>query len=511
MQHGLFGRTDKPSQVASILEQCHELHIRWAALDDHSIPAPFASRLPSGLHIFFTPLKAGEEVNLCPLIHQLFGSELKCDSTTESFTRPSQLSETFSSSASYQYYHVLPSLENFNRYLQANACRTDLKTRIACENEAEFATYAASVDIDFDAISHTVDLSALWSADKDALFQRPGSGITDRAVVKYRENHRVEVGVLQNEPVKEVEELSLGGYLAVLGEHEKPSMLSPLITIYESFKTADNLLQSTGATMFSFPSRHHPLPAPTSQKLSFAATFQQPTGLHPKLDLTFPANSLTPPQPSCALHAYLTLPSALFIDRYQFSDPLSLSSQSLIALRALSGSQDLEAPDWVIPAWGSAALFELAHPKVPTDADETSTWTATIPTHLRYVKPSNASSSSESQSTLSIPAPVVFWACNADEGAKFNVNPFDRVNLGYDGLFGTKTMFYHVPPAPAMAEVGSGHGLMLDLNVPVLDSKFAGWVPMATLAVVLAGFGWVVLKLVGGGGAKKEAEAKKKQ
>jgi hypothetical protein len=261
--------------------------------------------------------------------------------------------------------------------------------------------------------------------------------------------------------------------------------------------------------MFSFPSRHHPLPA-ASSKLSFAATFQQPTGLHPKLDLTFPANALTPPQPSCALHAYMTLPSALFVDRYQFSDKLFLESQNLVALRALSGEQDLEAPDWVINSWGSAALFELAHPKLSKGAD-VSTWTATIPTHLRYVKPSNASSASEA--TLSIPAPVVFWACNADEGTKFKVNPFDRENLGYDGLFGTKTMFYHVPPAPAMAEAGSENGLLLDLNVPVLDSRFAGWVPMATLAVVLAGFTWVVWKLASGGagGAAASKEAKKKQ
>jgi hypothetical protein len=253
--------------------------------------------------------------------------------------------------------------------------------------------------------------------------------------------------------------------------------------------------------MFSFPSRHHPLPA-ASSKLSFAANFQQPTGLHPKLDLTFPANALTPPQPSCALHAYMTLPSALFVDQYQFSDKLFLESQNLVALRALSGEQDLEAPDWVIKSWGSAALFELAHPGVSQSAD-VSTWTATIPTHLRYVKPSNVSS----DSTLSIPAPVVFWACNADEGTKFKVNPFDRENLGYDGLFGTKTMFYHVPPAPAMAEAGS------DLKVPVLDSKFAGWVPMATLAVVLAGFTWVIWKLAGGGGgaASAKREVKKKQ
>jgi hypothetical protein len=266
----------------------------------------------------------------------------------------------------------------------------------------------------------------------------------------------------------------------------------------------DHLLD-LGATMFSFPSRHHPLPAADS-KLSFAADFQHPTGLHPKLDLTFPANALTPPQPSCALHAYMTLPSALFIDRYQFSDELFLESQNLVALRALSGAQDLEAPDWVINSWGSAALFELAHPRVSKGAD-VFTWTATIPTHLRYVKPSNVSS----ESTLSVPVPVVFWACNADEGTKFKVNPFDRENLGYDGLFGTKTMFYHVPPAPAMAEAGSENGLLLDLNVPVLDSRFAGWVPMATLAVVLAGFTWVIWKLAGSGGSAATKEVKKKQ
>jgi hypothetical protein len=165
-------------------------------------------------------------VNLCPLLQKLFGAELKCSSTTESFTRPSQVSETFSSSASYQYFQILPSLSHFNQYLQANAWHTDLKARIACENEAEFATYAASLDVDYDAISHAVGLSAAWSADADALVKRPGSGITDRVVVQFRENHRVEVGVLQSEKADEVEELSLGGYLAVLGEHDKPSMFS---------------------------------------------------------------------------------------------------------------------------------------------------------------------------------------------------------------------------------------------------------------------------------------------
>lgn len=262
--------------------------------------------------------------------------------------------------------------------------------------------------------------------------------------------------------------------------------------------------------MFSFPSRHHPLPAADSRQ-SFAAAFQHPTGLHPKLDLTFPADSLKPPQPSCALHAYLTLPSSLFIDRYQFSDELFLQSQNLVALRALSGEQDLEAPDWVVKSWGSAALFELSHPASSDVGSEM--WTATIPTHLRYVQPDNSTSSSHAE--VQLPAPVVFWACNADEGTKFKTNPFDRENLGYDGLFGTKTMFYHILPAPVMGgeNVGGENGLLLSLNVPVLDSKVAGWVPMATMAVVLAGFTWVMWKLLGGGGKAeiKNVQGKKKE
>lgn len=205
-----------------MLEQCHEVRIRWAAPADHAIPAPFVSRVPSGLHVFFTPHKSGEEVNICPLIQTLFGKELKCHSTLESFSRPPLRSETFASAASYQYFHVLPDLSVFREYLHDNACRSDLKARLACEDEAQFAEYAASVDIDFDTISRAVNIAATWSADVDS-GERPGSGITNRAIVKFRENHRYEVGILQSEKADEIEELSLGGYLAVLGENDSPS------------------------------------------------------------------------------------------------------------------------------------------------------------------------------------------------------------------------------------------------------------------------------------------------
>lgn len=71
-------------------------------------------------------------------------------------------------------------------------------------------------------------------------------------------------------------------------------------------------------------------------------------------------------------------------------------------------------------------------------------------------------------------------------------------------------MFYHVPPAPVEVEIENG--LLLNLDVPVLNEAGAGWVSMATMAVVLAGFTWVVWKLVGGGGVKEmKKEVKKKE
>ena len=85
-----------------------------------------------------------------------------------------------------------------------------------------------------------------------------------------------------------------------------------------------------------------------------------------------------------------------------------------------------------------------------------------------------------------------------------NVNPFDRVNLGYDGLFGPRTMFYHLQPSAVGGGSGGGEGsLVEEVPVPVLDTRRAGWAEEGTVAVVLVGVLWVCWKLVGvlrGGG-----------
>lgn len=208
-----------------------------------------------------------------------------------------------------------------------------------------------------------------------------------------------------------------------------------------------------------------------------------------------------PPDATCALHTYLTLPSTVFADKYQLSttDSLFLNSHHLVALRSVSGETDLEAPDWVVPRWGSNLLLELATPESAAGGDD---WNVTIPLHLRYLEPSETGYRS-----TSVPWPIVFWACTAEDGTRMGVNPFDRVNLGWDGLFGPCTMFFQLHPSTAseaLASVAGSHQsrLVEDIQVPVLQTSLEGasgsrarQIELGTVVVVVLGFVWVLWKL----------------
>lgn len=243
--------------------------------------------------------------------------------------------------------------------------------------------------------------------------------------------------------------------------------------------------------MFSFPSRHHRLPSDASYSVSFS----KPTGLHPTMSITMQPPSLQrPPAPedaTCALHTYLTLPSSVFGDQYQLGtkDPLFLQSHNLAALRAHAGEMDLEAPHWAVQSWGSTWLFELATPIANDGADALGNRTATIPLHLRYLPPSETG-----YRTTQVPWPVVFWACTAEDGTKMGVNPFDRTNLGWDGLFGPRTMFYQLHPE-------SGR-LVEEIEVPVLKLRngeglfTAQMIELGTSLVILLGFLWVLWRVI---------------
>lgn len=279
----------------------------------------------------------------------------------------------------------------------------------------------------------------------------------------------------------EPHEIGMAGGLTVLGEHTKPS-----------------------SVLFNLPARHrlHEDSSPSS----FSAKFLEPTGLHPTLQLRF--NSAKPPVDDayCAVHAHLTLPKAIFADRYQLADDLFLKSKNLTALRYSSSPVDLEAPAYATKPWGSGVLLELAPPSTEGKNDE---WTAEIPLHLRYLEPVAGG-----YTDVEVPYPAVFWACSSEEGTKFPSSPFERVNLGYDALFGPRTVFWHVEPLPTAGDAAGR--LMSTVRVPVLETGQANWVRVGTAAAVVVGFTWVLWKLMAafsksGYSKEKKVDEKKKQ
>lgn len=71
-----------------------------------------------------------------------------------------------------------------------------------------------------------------------------------------------------------------------------------------------------------------------------------------------------------------------------------------------------------------------------------------------------------------------------------SASPFDRVNMGYEGLFGPKTMFYHLQPQSV-----TGKTLVETVQIPVLDLDWGSTVEAGTLGVVFLGCIWILGKL----------------
>ncbi|KAF2275203.1 protein pbn1 [Westerdykella ornata] len=465
--------SELPSELRKAFEQWHELHIRWASETPYSAPPPFTSRVSPGLHVFFTPQEDKSEGPICALLREVFGQEISCDDPQEAFTKLPILSERFSVSASSQFYAYVRSSAHFAQYVAERICPP---SSTPCKAAAASLNWASYIDIDYDAISHAIILNAFWA-------RAPRSSGWSETTHLPGGQDTIEIGVLNHETNPDPEDIAFSGFLTVLGQDTKPK-----------------------PTRFQTPTRHYPLPA-THSKQTYTTSFQHPTGLHPTLIITLPTRHLQPPAETCKLHTYLTLPSYLFLDRYPFrDDPVFLSAHNIAGLRSLSGATDLEAPDWVIGAWGSAALFEIAIP--PSNKKQNTHLNVTIPLHLRYLPAQNAS-----HTRVPVPWPIVFWACNAEEGTKMSSNPFDRRHLGFEGLFGVRTRFVHVPPA--ISSGGDGNGKLVEwIDVPVLDLRGARWVEVGTVgAVVLAFLGicWVLFWGGSGKATRSVAREKKKQ
>lgn len=145
-------------------------------------------------------------------------------------------SERFASSATLQYYQLLPSLRSLRTYIEQVACpiytgkpggqrHSDASAPArTCYEVAEALDDAQQLDIDYDAIGHALTMRILRGPPKH------GGGWSGRIEVPLSARGdpaaSVEVGVLspQEATTDEFPEtMSLGGWLTVVGEDDKAS------------------------------------------------------------------------------------------------------------------------------------------------------------------------------------------------------------------------------------------------------------------------------------------------
>jgi hypothetical protein len=125
----------------------------------------------------------------------------------------------FSNSAVFQYYTLLPSLTPVTTQLQGTnwLCPSSSPSCLARLDEFSSASY---IDIDYKAISQDLVLTGFWSEGlKPGGWNEEIRGSTD--------HETIEVGILANEKPTELEEISLGGFLTIVGEDYKASMNIP--------------------------------------------------------------------------------------------------------------------------------------------------------------------------------------------------------------------------------------------------------------------------------------------
>ncbi|KAM0284407.1 hypothetical protein ACHAQH_001983 [Verticillium albo-atrum] len=452
-QHGLKGpnlqavREDRftwafdeiPDAFKELAQNSEALHIRWVSSAAYGTVSPLISRMSPGLHVFYTPAKGQSIIGdtLCSAKKRVFGGENDeyCQDNDHFIKRSTNShADTVADAVELQYFELIKDITPFVDFITQHCASSDA----ACKSRAGTLSTAATIDISWDTTSESLKVTAQWPHGSHPLSVASTPG------------HRTEIGILGLDPSAQAEahELGISGALTVLDTGKGPSPV-----------------------MFAFPARHRQSDA------SFTSGFVSPTGLHPTLQLSFSGSQ--PPvedEGSCTLNAYFTLPKTIFADRYQLSDDLFLASKNLTTLRHSTSPVDLEAPAYATKVWGSNVLLELAPPA------NAKTWTAEVPLHLRYLAPNT-----EGYADISVPYPAVFWACGAGEGVEFPSTPFERANLGYDALFGSKTVFWHVEPKARV-----GDRLLSDVRVPVLDVDDAPWVRAGTAGAVVLGFGWVL-------------------
>ena len=126
----------------------------------------------------------------------------------------------FSNVAAFQYYKLLPSPAPVIDQLKSSnwLCPSSSPS---CTGHLDRFSSATYLDIDYNAISRDLTLSGFWS-------ESPKSRVWNEVITRLNDHEKIEVGILANEKPTEPEEISLGGFLTVVGEDQKASKGVPI-------------------------------------------------------------------------------------------------------------------------------------------------------------------------------------------------------------------------------------------------------------------------------------------
>jgi len=214
--HLTFSYNQIPPPLWRILRNCHEFHIRWSSTQPYPNLSPYISRITPGLHVSFTPLQGRSGKRICDFLKSAFGQSMKCDKTETAFTTPSILSERFATSASKQYYTFVHNLQLLAFFIQKEICGQTEKS-IPCQLRAHDVTKADLFDLDYDAVSQSRVVKAMWTnpnGDDGKWYETLHKGP--------QTEDTLEVGVLMPEVPLEDEELRFSGFLTRVGQDSKP-------------------------------------------------------------------------------------------------------------------------------------------------------------------------------------------------------------------------------------------------------------------------------------------------
>lgn len=255
------------------------------------------------------------------------------------------------------------------------------------------AKWSDKVGASWDALDYLLD-------DGTAVLKTLESAL-DRLVVS-EDTEYTEVGVFGLEKHSTTDDIILTGIRAILNDGD-------VVTDTKDF---------VHKTMFHIKPRHRTMDRLVDPQY-------KPNGLHPIfLFDEAPQNPHDEDVSNCKLYCYLTLDNAVFMDRYQIPD--------LMSILASYGPNNLELPSYSVQRWGNEVLTELTNTEYPFE----------LTLHSRYQLPS----ANGLHTHVEIDKPFLFYGCEAGGDAYLLSNsPFDnkkKIGGTFEKFFTDDTVFY---------------------------------------------------------------------